>query len=908
MSGVKKSPFAPSDKENQINTRTVIPERAKKICAFFKRSIVSIRVKYRIKCLFFQTGTREICGILSKCPDGRRMKGENKKNSMNLFLFVRWYYRDGIQDGLISVWNILHLVLFRFNILELLKTLVSPWKRDIEYRSWRGFHPGKEFIRLIENVLARFLGFCVRLPVVIFGGIIFLFVSLVTVGLYILFLIAPVLPIVGGLLYWLLSGNFEYTQWTYLLSGCGILFAGICFVLRAPEMALPQNIDFLELQKKSWFKRVLSRLEMDMDGIPKDALENQLAFLTLLKMRNISEESYVYAINIEQKSFIQKERAWRFWLPENFSKNIPVGKGWRFGYTTRLDQYSLDLSFTDRTEYDKMDLVGRQAEFRVAAVVLERPQQNNIFLVGEPGVGKKLFIHYLAKRIRSRSFPKGSPLNSLRVLFFNLGEAMSDIVAQGKNPETEIRGFFLEAAKAGNILLVIEDVDLFLGMDPQQPNIAHLLEEFLEMPTFRFIGMAVAARYHALAKKDEQILKYFETIYLRQPNTAESEEILLQFFAVSEKKQVVLTIKAMQALIASARRYNWEMPYPERVLDLAQQVMIYFRNQPRRFLNEQVVNEYVSLKTGAQIGEITQSEQEKLLNLETELHARIVGQDEAINQVSQVLRRARAGFHDVKRPLGSFLFLGPTGVGKTETVKALAESIFNDEEKMFRLDMSEFQTANSVDRLLGSQEDGSSGILTKAMKERPYCIFLLDEVEKAYPKILDIFLQVLDEGSITDAFGEKINFRNAVIIATSNAGSTLIKDLSHQNMPISVLRRQVIDGIVHDGTFRIEFLNRFDNLIFFEALSITQLIRIADLKLKKFVEQVKLQKNITLVVEPGVAERIVELGYEPDFGARSVNRFITDHVEDIIVRKIIVGGIGQSGGTLTITPRDIMNI
>ena len=131
MSSVKKSPYAPSDKENQINTRTVIPERAKKICAFFKRSIVSIRVKYRIKCLFFQTGTREICGILSKCPDGRRMKGENKKNSMNLFLFVRWYYRDGIQDGLISVWNILHLVLFRFNILELLKTLVSPWKLDI---------------------------------------------------------------------------------------------------------------------------------------------------------------------------------------------------------------------------------------------------------------------------------------------------------------------------------------------------------------------------------------------------------------------------------------------------------------------------------------------------------------------------------------------------------------------------------------------------------------------------------------------------------------------------------------------------------------------------------------------------------------------------------------------------------
>ncbi len=827
---------------------------------------------------------------------------------MIFFFFIRWYYREGIQSGFVNARNVLHLVLFRFNTVELARTLIDPWKRDVEYRSWRGFHPIKEILLLIGNSLSRFLGFCVRFPVVIFGVVGLGISTVVVIGLLSLFLVAPILPLAGGLLFWLLRGDFIYTQWTYIASALGIVFAWVCFVLRAPEMILPKDMDFLELRNKNWFGRVLSRLEVDIEDIPKDALENQSALLTLLKMRNITEESFVYAIDIEQKIFIQKERAWRFWLPENFLRVVPMGKDWRFGYTPLLEQYSIDLSCVDRTEYSKMDLVGRYEEFRVASVVLERPRQNNIFLVGEPGVGKKLFIHYFAKQIRARSFPHGSPLNSLRVLLFNLGEAVNDSIAKGKNPESEIRNFFQESTVAGNVLLVIEDVDLFLGMDPKQPNIAHLLEEFLELPSFRFIGLVVANRYHTLIKKDEQILKYFETIYLRQPNVVESEEILLQFFAVSEEKQVVLTIKAIQAIIASARRYNWEMPYPERVLDLAQQVMIYFRNQPKRFLTEQIVYEYVSIKTGAHVGEITQSEQEKLLNLEMELHARIVGQDEAINQVSQVLRRARAGFHDAKRPLGSFLFLGPTGVGKTETVKALAESIFSDEEKMFRLDMSEFQTANSVDRLLGSQEDGSSGILTKAMKERPYCIFLLDEIEKAYPKILDIFLQVLDEGSITDAFGEKINFRNAIIIATSNAGSTLIKDLSQRGTPLDDLRRQVIDGVVHDGTFRIEFLNRFDNIIFFEALSITQLIRIADLKLKKFAEQVKIQKNITLVIERGVAERVVELGYEPDFGARSINRFITDHVEDVIVRKIIVGGVEQSGGTLTITARDITNI
>jgi ATP-dependent Clp protease ATP-binding subunit ClpC len=820
---------------------------------------------------------------------------------MTHLAFFAWYYREGARNGFSNVKNLLRAVLHRFNTRELALTLFAPWKRDIEYRTWRGFHPLRAFVRFIDNTLSRFMGMWVRLPVVLYGFAYLCVALVISFAVYVWYLGAPLCLLIG--LYGFFTG-FSLAPVLVLAGIFGMLFGFLCFLMRTPELEVIGNIDFLALQKKPWFYRVLARLEMDIKDIPADALANVRAFMALLKIRNIDEETLAIALDIEQRAFVRQARAKRFWLWENLEKKTPLGKGWRFGYTPRLDRYCLDLSQEDPTEYRSMELIGRQAEFRVATVVLERPEQNNIFLVGEPGIGKKMFVHYLARLIRESAFPKNSSLNDLRVLLFDLEEAIGEILNRGENPEDTLRGLFFEAASAGNVLLVVEDVDLFLGTDPQKLNIAHLLNEFLALPSFRFIGTAVAARYHALAKKDEQILKLFETIYLRQPNVAENREILVQFFAQSERRQVVLTLKAIETIIMSSRRYNWEMPYPERVLDLAQQVMIYFRNQPGRFLTEKVVNEYVSMKTGMPIGEVGADEQKKLLNLETELHERVIGQNEAVNQVSQVLRKARAGFHDPKRPLGSFLFMGPTGVGKTETVKALAESIFGDEEKMFRIDMSEFQIPNSLERLLGSQADGLPGILTKAMKEHPYCILLLDEIEKAYPKILDVFLQIIDEGMVTDSFGEKINFRNAIIIATSNAGSVLIKELSEQGIPLNVLRKQVIDQVVHEGIFRIEFMNRFDNLIFFEPLSAPQLTDIAELKLKKFVDQIKAEKNIEVVIAPGVTERIVAHGYEPQFGARSVNRYIMDHIEDIVVRKVISGAV-KSGGSVIIGPEDI---
>ena len=822
---------------------------------------------------------------------------------MKYLSFLSWYYRKGSRDGFVNATNFLRFVLHRFNVEELFLTLISPWKHDIEYRSWRGLHPIKALIRILNNTFSCTVGFCVRLPVIVAGIVGFCMALIVLSVMYVWFLTAPALILLGGAS-WYIDGGPIFLQSNFLLGLFGGVFGLLCFFLRTPEIETIDTIEFSELHKKLWFDRVLARLGLEWHDVPDDALVSMHAFMTLLKMHAIDEDALTVAVDVEQREFVRRSRSARFWLWENYLKLPPIGKGWRFGYTPNLDRFCLDLSRSDSTEYGKMELIGRQAEFRVATVVLERPNQNNIFLVGEPGIGKKMFLHHLARMIRENAFTKENPLSDLRVLLCNLGSAIDAASDTGSNPEDMLRKLFQEAAVAGNVLLVIEDVDLFLGTDSQKPNIAHLLNEFLALPNFRFLGTAVAARYHALAKKDEQILKYFETIYLRQPNVVENREILIQFFEQSERRQVVLTLKAIDTIIMASRRYNWEMPYPERVLDLAQQVMIYFRHQSGRFLTESVANEYISMKTGMPIGEIAPDEQKKLLNLETELHERIIGQNEAVNQVSQVLRKARAGFHDPKRPLGSFLFMGPTGVGKTETVKALAESIFGNEEQMVRLDMSEFQLPNSLERLLGSQSDGLPGILTRVMKEHSYCILLLDEIDKAYPRILDLFLQIIDEGIVTDSFGEKISFRNAVIIATSNAGSTLIKELTEEHIPLHVLQKRVIDQIVHDGLFRIEFLNRFDNVVFFEPLSQGQLANIAELKLRQLIKRIQEEKNISVSIEPGVAERIVEKGYDQNFGARSVNRYIIDHIEDIIVRKVISGTV-RSGGSIEIRAQDV---
>ena len=299
----------------------------------------------------------------------------------------------------------------------------------------------------------------------------------------------------------------------------------------------------------------------------------------------------------------------------------------------------------------------------------------------------------------------------------------------------------------------------------------------------------------------------------------------------------------------------------------------------------------MSERTEIPVGEIKEEEREKLLALEDIIHKRIINQEEAVEVISKAMRRARAGVRGGERPIGNFLFLGPTGVGKTETSKALAEAYFGSDKKMIRFDMSEYQELDSIGRLIGFPEKGEPGLLTKAVSDDPFSLILLDEIEKAHHKILNLFLQVFDEGWLTDAFGRKVSFANSIIIGTSNAGAEFIRQRVKEGKGQKSFKEDLTDYLLKNKIFRPEFLNRFDAVVVFKPLTHEHLIEIAKLMLNGLSKRLLEGMGVRLIVSPELVEKVAELGYQPEFGARPMRRVIQDEIESRIASKILEQGL-----------------
>ena len=798
--------------------------------------------------------------------------------------FFYWYYNQGVQR-LLEIWkNFLFSVWQHFSIFEMLSTLISPWRRDVAVQSWRGWHPKKRLELIVSNILSRLIGCVVRLLVICVGLVIFSIVFIFGLVFTIVWVSFPV--VLGVLAVNVSNGTVD----PIIAIGFALIWLIVMLIgyYCDNETPLPQ-LAFDEFLRHSVLERIAGRFGLPRKRFPAEILENEQLLNEFLKMQSLTMKDYQEILQWELTAEQAKKDSRKFWRWENLKKIPAIGTQWRYGFTINLDRYCTDLSEYDSSEYGKAELIGRQEEYEVLKLVLRRPDQNCALLVGAAGIGKKTLLHSLARGIRLGA---EESLRSTRLLSLDLGRVISDAINAGEDVENFLRTCFYEASFAGNIILLIEHLEYFLGNEGSSfhPDISAVLNEFLNIPTFQIIALSTPKEYHKMIENHEHIVKYFEVVEMREPSEEEAVKILLSQMEKYEHKRILFTLPAIKKIVLDSGKHNWQFPLPERAIDLAMNTLMFWeKKSDEQFITEKTVADYLSLKTGVKHGEIEDTERKKLLNLEERLHKLVVGQDEAVRQVSEALRRARSGIGNAGKPVGSFLFLGPTGVGKTETAKALAKTYFGDEKHMVRLDMSEFQSPNSIDRLLGSSQLNQQGRLSTQIKDNPYCLLLLDEIEKAYPDILDIFLQILDEGYVTDAFGEKINFRNTLIIATSNAGAPLIKKMVEQKIEGETIKQTIIDYAIENNIFRTEFLNRFEGVIFFRPLNDEELISVVRLQLQKFVRRLAKEKNIEVTFDDEIIGQIIQNGYNPIFGARSLNRYIDDVVEGMVAKKIISG-------------------
>ncbi len=809
-------------------------------------------------------------------------------------IFFLWYYNEGLHQLLEICKNFLVFVFFYFSIGQLLLTLFSPWHRDVQIAGWRGFHPVKFLELLLENFFSRLIGAVVRLVVIAIGLASFVVFSSLAIAVVALWIGTPFLLL--GFLALSLQGRMVGTFMAWLIAWLAITLIAY---LKNIEIS-PVEMSVSQLVKSPIFVRICGRLGILRKNFPIEILENQQLLEDFLKTLRLSQAEYNQILLWEIERAQRKKEQAKFWTWEQLRKITPIGRQWRYGYTVHLDRYSQDLSAFDQSEYAKVELIGRSNEAEILKLILVRPDQNCALLVGNAGIGKKTLLHCLAREIRTGQAERS--FRDARIVLLDLSQAISDAISRGQEVENQIRIIFLEAAFAGNVILVIEHLEHYLKGESNALHfdVSGILADFLSKPSFRLIATGATNEYHQLIEKQEQLVKYLETIEMSEPTESETMEIMLAQLEKYERKSVLVTYGGLREMVTSSSRHNWNVPLPERALDLMMDVWMFWNKKSQAdFVTEKTVAEYLSLKTGVAQGEIDTSERKKLLSLESVLHRQVIGQKEAVTQVAEALRRARSGVSDQQKPVGSFLFLGPTGVGKTETAKALAKVYFGDEKHVIRLDMSEFQTPSSIDRLLGSSQLGQEGRLVSQIKDNPYSLLLLDEIEKAYPDILDIFLQILDEGFVTDAFGEKINFRNCLIIATSNAGAVLIKKMVENQAPAEEIKKAVVDWAVENNIFKVEFMNRFDGVIFFRPLNQKELLDVVWLKLRNFATRLDKEKNIQIDFEENLAEEIIKRGYDPIFGARSLNRYIEDTVENLVAKKIIAGE-AQNGEKITI--------
>lgn len=592
--------------------------------------------------------------------------------------------------------------------------------------------------------------------------------------------------------------------------------------------------------------------------------------------------------------------------PEIFRLTGGMGRDWAFGWTPFLKQFATDLSREVQDRGLNMEIVGHDSEINQISEALLMQSSGNAIVVGEPGVGKKTTILGFVKKVLSGETK--SSLDFQHVYKIDLDYLLSGLNSSGEVTE-RIAGVLNEAAAAGNIILYFENIQNLLSSgDAGKVNATEVLLPFLEYPNIHIIATCDILSFNRYIRAKTALNQKFTRVNVMEPDKKELIRILEDIVPTIEYQTgTLVTYEAIKETIHSADKYIQNLPDPEKSISLLDGAVsrVSSRDKNSLILAKDILD-YVEEKYDIPAGEVDTKEKKRLLDLEKILHESIIGQNEAINAIANAMRRARAGVEDNKKPIGTFLFMGPTGVGKTATAKTLANAYFGSEERMIRFDMSEFQSEADIYRLIGSQSDGeeTQGLLTTAVREHPFSLILFDEIEKAHSKVLDLFLQMLDEGFVTDGAGHKVSFSNSIIIATSNAGANLIMQSIESGIEYERTKKALLEYVFNNNIFRPEFINRFTAVIAFSPLSRSDILQIANLLIGEFKKTILSNRGIAVNFESATIELLANLGYDPKMGARPMERVIQEKVENLLAKKILAEEI-KKGESITITQADI---
>lgn len=579
---------------------------------------------------------------------------------------------------------------------------------------------------------------------------------------------------------------------------------------------------------------------------------------------------------------IEKREKMFFWK-RLFKPKGKLNRAMTAALTPLLDRVSYDLTFMARQGGFEM-VLGRDKEIEEIFNFFGLGKVGAV-LVGQSEVGRKAVLKKLAQMMVEENVPK--LLRDKRLIKLDLGSLVG-LSEASERGEEYLRKIIFEVNRAGNIVLVIDDVDSLAGLKSKETGLdfAEILASALDNYAFFFIGTASPNGFSS--KIEGKILgRVLNKIELAEPSRNLLWRILItKIFVIEKAINVFFSVDALDRAVDLADKYLYGKALLGKAIDLLTEsaYVVRQRGGVGSQVGEKDIVELVARKTKIPLGQVMETEKEKLLQLEELIHRRMVNQEEAVKAVGNALRRSRLQLQEKKKPICNFLFVGPTGVGKTELAKTLARVYFGDEKRMIRLDMSEYQEKRSLRQLIGfrTEEGVNKGYLTEAVKRQPYALLLLDEIEKAHPDILNLFLQVMDDGRLTDASGETINFTNVILIATSNAGTQFVQQQIRRAVDYKEIYRELKEKVLLKD-FKPEFLNRFDEIILFKPLSVENVTEITKLFLNSAREQLA-EKGVVFEVEEEAARELALAGFDPLYGARPLKRVIQDKVESELAR------------------------